>query len=140
VVHKILLLLAFTAPAIACQPDLIFPVTSVTDGDTIKGTLHLLPMPLNTVSIRLKDIDTPERGGYAKCDKERELAEQAKQLTTKLIGNNPTIIVRNYSYDKYGGRILGDVFVGEVNVKYELTKAGLATPYFGYGEKRDWCK
>lgn len=114
------------------------PIRHVTDGDTIAGTFPL-PYPLSNISIRIYGIDTPEKGSLAKCKKEADLARQASSLSKAIVGNNKTMMVYDFKYDKYGGRILGRVEVNGVDVGSELIKQGLAYPYYG-GTKRSWCK
>lgn len=148
IVYAILLVLMYEnkhAPyeeeerAIAPTSDyMVLPVVSVTDGDTIKTSLgKRLPAPLNNVSIRLRDVDTPELRGA--CEKEKHLAQQAK-AEVSLIATGQQMRVYNYEWDKYGGRIVADVYVNGVTLSQHLITKGLAVPYTGEGPKRDWCQ
>lgn len=121
------------------QEPMVLPIASAVDGDTIKTKVNL-PTPLNVVSIRIRGIDTPEKGKKAKCEKEAALAEKASASTTALIGKNTTMIVTNYQWDKYGGRIVGNVMINGKDVAQNLLDNGLAAPYTGKGSKPDWCK
>lgn len=123
----------------AAVSEMILPIAGGVDGDTIKTRLDALPCPLCRVSIRIRGIDTPEKGHRAKCVKEVALAVRASQLTTDLIGTTRTMSVRNFEWDKYGGRIDGDVVINGHDVAKELMAAGLARPYTGKGPKPDWC-
>ena len=45
----------------------------------------------------------------------------------------------NLKWDKYGGRVLVDVYLDGKSYKDEIINAGLARPYDG-GAKESWCK
>ncbi len=141
---KYLLIFCFIFPIVAlAQTYMLLPIISVYDGDTIKTSFgNRLPSPLNKVSVRIRGIDTPERGWRAKCEKEANLAEQAKQYLTDLIKttNATKIKVENFKWDKYGSRILADVKIRGIDVASYLMSKGVAVPYSGSGPKFDWCK
>lgn len=122
------------------QSYMLLPIVQVYDGDTIKTNISRMPEPLNKYSIRIRNVDTPERGYRAKCEKEAKLAEDAKQFVIDLIGNTDTMKVENFSHDKYGGRIVADVRVNGKNIGEELIKNGYAVHYDGTGAKRNWCE
>ncbi len=105
----------------------------VYDGDTIAIILPQMPPPLDKAYIRLLGIDTPELKG--KCLEEKQKAIEAKNKLIELIGNSKTIILTDYKYDKFGGRIDANVII---NISQELIKAGLARPYYG-DLKQSWC-
>lgn len=140
-----LLLFSFTAMA---EENLIVPVIEVYDGDTIKTRLTL-PNPLDVVSVRIYGIDTPEKPadsypttgklGRASCGKEAELALAAKHAVEELSQKNPIMIVTNFKYGKYGGRIVGDVTIAGVDVAHHLIEKGLAVPYNGGSKSHSWC-
>ena len=109
----------------------------VIDGDTIliinnKPDLTNLPL-----SIRLLDIDTPEIKGS--CDLEKSKAQEAKLFVDGLI-NNPKnkITYKIVKWDKYGGRVLGSVFVNGKNLSELMIDKGLAKEYHGE-KKSSWC-
>lgn len=116
--------------------NLTFSNVRVIDGDTLAVTLGNLPPPLNKLSIRLSGIDTPELKG--KCAKERVLAVEAKVFLQNLLTGN-TVTVKDYSWDKYGGRILGKVYLLRTDVANLMLLYGYAVPYFGQGPKNNWC-
>lgn len=66
---------------------------SVIDGDTLK---------LGDESIRISNIDTPERGGLAECDAERFLAAIASQFAEEIIASGEAEIEREPNLDRYG--------------------------------------
>lgn len=112
-------------------------VRYVYDGDTIMVTLPSLPKPLSNASVRVLGIDAPEMRG--KCQKETDAAKEAKLFFQKLLAQTTTITLTSFAWDKYGGRIDANVFIGGVDVANELIKAGLVRPYAG-GARASWCK
>lgn len=135
-------LAATLALAAVVQPkpnEMVMPILGGVDGDTIATRVDALPCPLCRVSIRIRGIDTPEKGAKAKCVREAALAVEASLLTRSLIGTNKTMIVQNPKWDKYGGRIDGEVIIGGKDVGTALIEKGLARPYTGKGPKPDWC-
>ncbi len=149
---KILLaaLFLFSTSALA-QSYMLLPIVSVYDGDTIKTNLTWrLPEPLNKVSIRILNLDTPEmpaksyyttgKLGRAKCVKEAEMAIKAKNRVIEIVGSNTKMKVFGFKWDKYGGRILGNITVRGVDIGKTLIKEGLAVEYYGKGTKQDWCQ
>ena len=149
---KILVALLFliSSSAIA-QQYMLLPIVSVYDGDTIKTNLTWrLPAPLNVVSIRIYGIDTPEmpaksyattgKLNRAKCVKEAELALKARARVIELVGTNTKMKVTEFKWGRNGARIVGNVFVGGVNIGKTLINEGFAVEYYGSGTKQDWCK
>ena len=121
-----------------CLADITMPIRGVVDGDTIKTSVNL-PCPLCNVSIRLLGVDTPESTYLAKCPAEKEKALAAKNFVKTLIGTNTTMVIRNFKWDKYGGRIDAYVSINGVDISQSLIDNGLARPYTGQGPKSDWC-
>lgn len=137
----IVLLLAFSAsttPTKVEAAEMTMPIVAVVDGDTIKTTLPL-PCPLCNASIRVNGIDTPEKGKKAKCAAEAEKSKMATEFTKFFVSGHKTMIVKNVKWDKYGGRILGDVYVDGRSLSAELIKNGYARAYHGE-KKASWCK
>ena len=89
------------------------------------------------MSVRILGIDTPEI--RAKCDEEKKLALEARALANKLFREAKDIEFANLKWDKYGGRVLVDVYLDGKLYKDEIINAGLARPYDG-GTKEEWCK
>lgn len=118
--------------------EMLIPIVSVIDGDTIKSQLSL-PCPLCNVSIRIRDIDTPEKGGTAKCPREKTLGIIATDFIKELIGSNESMILRDVKWDKYGGRIDAYVFIDGVDIGQTMILKGYAKFYDGTGPKPDWC-
>lgn len=136
--HLFVLLFSMTGTSLA-EDYLNLKVIKVYDGDTIRVEAPFLPDPLSKMSVRLFGIDTPEKGHRAKCSLEREKAELAKLHLESVIKGQEMISVRNYRWDKYGGRILGDVIIDGVSASTSMIESKLAVPYFGKGKKNDWC-
>ncbi|MFZ9469953.1 MAG: thermonuclease family protein [Rickettsiales bacterium] len=116
-------------------------VLRVLDGDTLEINNEFLPQELK-LFVRIKGIDTPEKSFRAKCLKEKKLAQKATDFTTKLINeaiaNKQKIEFSEIKWDKYGGRIVAKVKIGDKIIGDELIKNGLAKAYFGE-KKSSWC-
>lgn len=121
---------------------MLMPIDSVYDGDTIKTHFSesRLPPPLNTVSIRIRGIDTPELGWRAKCEKEAALAEAAKAFLVNLVSDKSTMKIENFEWDKYGGRIVSDVKVNGIDIATSLIDNGYAIQYNGGTKTKNWCE
>lgn len=114
-------------------------VEKVLDGDTIKFKVEFLPAPLQPfLSVRVLGVDTPEKKPRNKCEKEDELAQKASAFTKERVAHAQKISVNLKGWDKYGGRVLGDVFIDDANLAHELIERGLAREYHGEA-KSDWC-
>lgn len=145
---KLLLLLLISFSTYA-NDAIELPILDVYDGDTIDTFYQALPMPLNRISIRILHIDTPEspaasyrttgKLGKAHCVKEAEKALQAKQAIIDLMGESRTMVITNYEWDKYGGRILANVSINGKDVATMLVEKGLAVKYEGEKKTTDWC-
>ena len=109
----------------------------VTDGDTIKARLENVVSPINKVSIRLNGIDTPEIHG--KCDNEKAMAQEAKKFLNDKLQQSSNIELKNIKWDKYGGRILADLLVDNVNIAELMIKSKLAVGYNGEKKTVNWC-
>lgn len=138
-VAMICALVLLVLPARTFSAEITLPIISVTDGDTIRTSLPL-PCPLCNMYVRLLGVDTPERGKKARCPEEAAAGIKAKAAVTKLVSTNKTMTVKEVKWDKYGGRMNGVVFVGDINVGEYLLNEQLAAPYTGVGPKPNWCK
>jgi len=107
------------------------------DGDTCYVLAPSLPESLQKMSIRILGIDTPEIRGA--CTEEKELALEGREVANNLFRNAEKIEFRGYKWDKYGGRILTEVYLDDQNYAELLMMAGLARPYDG-GTKTSWCE
>lgn len=131
-------LLLIATPAYANPYDL--RIIRVIDGDTVQIDAPFLPDELGKVlSLRILGVDTPEKGLRAKCDKEAALAERASEFTKRVVftATKHQIVIKGW--DKYGGRILGDLILDGVSLKTLLIDNHYAVPYNG-DKKPNWCK
>ena len=114
-------------------------IIRVSDGDTIVISAPYLPAPLKPeLAVRIFGVDTPEKGHRAQCARENELAMKASAYTANLIKSGKKIQVTLYRWDKFGGRVLGDITVDGESVRAGLIKNGLAREYYG-DAKQSWC-
>lgn len=117
-------------------------VTRVIDGDTVGIRVEWGPLELRKLSIRIRGIDTPEKGYRAKCEFEKGQGKLATQFVTDVIADaaatNTPITFGNVSWGKYGGRIIADMYVGTENYSNMILDAGLAVKYDG-GTKSSFC-
>jgi len=138
-IKYILPLIFFTLPALA--DDFLqmreYRGNLCYDGDTCYVLAPSLPESLQKMSIRILGIDTPEIRGA--CTEEKELALEGREVANNLFRNAEKIEFRGYKWDKYGGRILTEVYLDDQNYAELLMMAGLARPYDG-GTKTSWCE
>ena len=114
-------------------------VEKVLDGDTVKFQVGFLPSELKPfLSVRINGVDTPEKKPRNKCDKEDELAQKASKFTKDAVAAAKSIKVSIDGWDKYGGRILGDVYLDGKSLSTILIQSGNAREYHGEA-KKSWC-
>lgn len=133
-IFLITLFLLFSPTAYAYE----WEILRVIDGDTLEIKNECFPKELK-LSVRVREIDTPEKGSRAKCDKEAKLAEQASKFTKQFVGKNKKATFRNIKWDKYGGRLLADVEINGKSLAGELVKNNYARSYDGK-KKSSWCE
>jgi endonuclease YncB( thermonuclease family) len=114
-------------------------ITRVIDGDTVAFQALWLPDPLKKeLSIRVFGVDTPEKGFRAKCPEEDVRGQAASAFTKKMVEQSTTRQVVLMDWDKYGGRVLGDVLLNGQSLRYMLIQQGYAREYYGEA-KQSWC-
>jgi endonuclease YncB( thermonuclease family) len=129
-------LLLSTAPAVATP----YEITRVIDGDTVEIAVDFLPSPLPPrLSIRVMGVDTPEKAPRAQCDAEAALARKASAFTKDAVANAREVDIKILKWDKYGGRVLGEVYLDHQSLAESLVSAGLARHYKG-DAKQSWCE
>jgi endonuclease YncB( thermonuclease family) len=115
-------------------------VIKVYDGDTITiaSKLPFVESPLYRLSVRLNGIDTPEIKG--KTEDEKLAAKLTRDALAGLILNK-YVTLKNIQTEKYG-RILADVYFGELHVNELLIKEKYAVKYDGGTKKSptSWLK
>jgi endonuclease YncB( thermonuclease family) len=116
-----------------------FPLTRVIDGDTVAFQATFLPPPLKQeLSIRVFGVDTPEKGHRAMCPSEAQRGEAATAFTKAQINAAQKRQVALMDWDKYGGRVLGDVLLDGKSLRAMLIQNGVAREYYGEA-KQSWC-
>lgn len=114
-------------------------ILRVSDGDTIVIAAPFLPAPLKPeLAVRIYGVDTPEKGHRAQCPAEAQRGELASQYTKQLVQSGQKFQVTLYAWDKFGGRVLGDIIVNGQSVRAGLIQNGLAREYYGEA-KQSWC-
>lgn len=114
-------------------------LTRVIDGDTVAFQANWLPDPLKKeLSIRVFGVDTPEKGFRAKCPAEDQRGQAATQFTKDTINKAQKRQIVIMDWDKYGGRVLGDVLLDGQSLRMMLISNGFAREYYGEA-KTTWC-
>jgi endonuclease YncB( thermonuclease family) len=140
----ILLAMSFTTPTLAQKTpagvtyDTL--IIRATDGDTVVIAAPYLPAPLKPeLAVRVFGVDTPEKGFRGQCASEKQRGEQASEFTKLVIKSTKKHQVVLYSWDKFGGRVLGDIVLDGMSLRALLIKNGFAREYYG-DAKQSWCK
>lgn len=114
-------------------------ILRVSDGDTVVIAATFLPAPLKPeLAIRIFGVDTPEKGFRAKCPAEDQRGLAASAFTKKLVEGSKSRQVTLYAWDKFGGRVLGDIILDGKSLRAGLIANGFAREYFGEA-KGSWC-
>lgn len=115
-------------------------IIRVIDGDTVEFEAPFLVDPLpKKLSIRVWGVDTPEKSFRAKCEKEAAMGAEATKFTKDLVANATTTQISIYEWDKFGGRVLGDVIIDGNSLTKMLLDKGYAREYYG-DAKKSWCE
>ena len=144
-----LLLLLLTVPLLAFAQKTPQGVTydaqiiRVTDGDTVVIAAPFLPKPLKPeLAVRVFGVDTPEKGFRAQCESEKQRGEAASAFTKNAIATAAAqggkFQATLYGWDKFGGRVLGDILVNGQSLRAALIANGFAREYYG-DAKQSWC-
>ena len=118
-------------------------ILRVTDGDTVVIAAPFLPAPLKPeLAIRVFGVDTPEKGHRAQCPSEAQRGEAASAFTKNAINSAAAakgkFQVTMYGWDKFGGRVLGDLLINGQSLRAALIANGFAREYYGEA-KQSWC-
>lgn len=117
-----------------------YTITRVIDGDTVEFKADFLPAPLKPVlSVRVFGVDTPEKGFRASCDLEANKGASATEFTKSQIKKAKKLQVSIISWDKFGGRVLGDILLDGKSLRNMLIEQGYAREYYG-DKKKSWCE
>ena len=136
---KVFLIIFFWSNFLNAEILYDYKIIRVIDGDTVEIEANFLPAPLKpSLKLRIYGIDTPEKKSRAKCDLEAELSKKATAFTQKVINESISKKIKIRKWDKYGGRVLGDIILDGKSLELLLLNEGLAKPYDG-GKKLSWC-
>ena len=118
-------------------------ILRITDGDTVVIAAPFLPKPLKPeLAIRVFGVDTPEKGFRAQCPSEAQRGEAASAFTKNAINSAAAgggkFQVTMYGWDKFGGRVLGDILINGQSLRAGLIANGFAREYYGEA-KQSWC-
>ena len=114
-------------------------IVRVSDGDTIVIAAPFLPAPLKPeLAVRIFGVDTPEKGHRAQCPSENARGQAASEFTKKAVSASTQRQVVLYGWDKFGGRVLGDIILNGQSLRTMLIQNGFAREYFGEA-KQSWC-
>lgn len=108
---------------IAAPQTLTARVVSIHDGDTIT-VLHAAKVQHK---IRLASIDAPEL--------KQQFGSRAKEALSKLVAGKDVRIV--WSSKDRNGRIIGDVYAGELHVNREMIVLGMAWHYRQFSRSKE---
>ncbi len=137
------LLLAVSLPAMAQKtPQGVTydaKIIRVNDGDTVVIAAPFLPAPLKPeLAVRVFGVDTPEKGFRAQCPSEDQRGQAATAFTKNAVATTQKHQVILYGWDKFGGRVLGDIILNGQSLRQGLIANGFAREYFG-DAKQSWC-
>jgi endonuclease YncB( thermonuclease family) len=90
------------------------------------------------LSVRVFGVDTPEKGHRASCPSEDARGQAATAFTKAQINAAQKRQVVLMAWDKYGGRVLGDVLLDGKSLRMMLINNGFAREYYGEA-KTSWC-
>jgi endonuclease YncB( thermonuclease family) len=114
-------------------------ILRVNDGDTVVIAAPFLPAPLKPeLAVRIYGVDTPEKGFRAKCAQEDQRGKAATEFTKQAVAQSQKRQVMLYDWDKFGGRVLGDLILNGQSLRALLIQNGFAREYFG-DAKQSWC-
>lgn len=138
--RSLIFLLPIMAMAAEPAPPIKAVVARVIDGDTVSIVANWVPDPMKKeIAVRVYGVDTPEKSFRAQCAKEAELGAKATEFTKAQIAKAKKIEVAYFSWDKYGGRVLGDILLDKQSLRMALINNGFAREYFG-DAKQSWCE
>jgi len=113
-------------------------VVDVYDGDTCTIIFMVRKKTPFKINLRMNDIDAPEKRGSSELEK--QCAEAVADYVKGLIMGK-ILPVRIDSWDKYGGRVRGDLFLAQdavLSVSEHLLQRAMVRPYDG-GKRAVWA-
>lgn len=137
----VLLYVLYLVTSLSHSESSVYQITRVIDGDTVEIKAEFLPPPLpQKLLVRLLGVDTPEKAPRAHCKDENLLSLKAKLFTEEQISRAEKVEVVLMKWDKFGGRVLGDIILDGKKLSQLLIDRGLAIAYNGERKTHDWCK
>lgn len=137
---KLIVIAALLFPFVVNANPYDWKVVRAVDGDTLEVEAKWLPPELGkTIRIRIYGVDTPEKGGRAKCPNEATRGEAASAYSKSQVKNAKKVQITIKEWDKFGGRILGDALIDGKSLREMLIANGYAREYFG-NAKKSWCE
>ena len=120
--------------------DYAWPVVRVIDGDTVAVDVSGdLPPGLADLTVRLRGVDTPEKGWRAKCDAEREAGQAATAFMEAALAGAGEVVIRDPAWGKWGGPVIADLIVNSRSLAAALIAFGHGRAYNG-GKRGGWCE
>jgi endonuclease YncB( thermonuclease family) len=114
-------------------------IVRINDGDTVVIAAPFLPAPLKPeLAVRIFGVDTPEKGFRAQCPQEDARGKAATEFTKNAVASSQKRQVILYGWDKFGGRVLGDIILDGHSLRQGLIANGFAREYYGEA-KTSWC-
>jgi endonuclease YncB( thermonuclease family) len=114
-------------------------IVRINDGDTVVIAAPFLPAPLKPeLAVRIYGVDTPEKGHRAQCPQENARGLAATEFTKNAVASSQKRQVVLYAWDKFGGRVLGDLILNGQSLRAALIANGFAREYYG-DAKQSWC-
>ncbi|NVM62399.1 endonuclease YncB(thermonuclease family) [Mucilaginibacter sp. SG538B] len=121
----VLLIIAGCNPNNTKQSDAgVYKVVKIKDGDT----LDLLTGDNQQVTVRLAEIDCPE--------KSQAFGQAAKKFTSDLCFGKEVKLIGN-EHDRYGRTVAQVVLIDGTNINYALVKNGYAWQYKAYSKNTE---
>jgi len=135
---RLFLLTLLLSSVLYAQGPYEWKVIRAVDGDTIEIQVDFLPSELGTkLYVRVWGIDTPEKGFRAQSEHEKQLGLKASEFTKNAIANAKEIKINLIMWDKFGGRVLGDILIDGNSLRQLLLDNHFAREYFG-DKKKSW--
>ena len=100
------------------EPEFSGKVVGIADGDTFT----LLTGDKQQVKVRLSEIDAPEKA--------QPFGTRSRQALSDLIFSKDVVVVQD-DIDRYG-RLVGQVYVGSININRKMVQEGMAWVYLQY--------
>lgn len=136
---KIITSILLTISSITYANPYNFEILRVVDGDTVTIKAPFLPPPLKPeLAVRIYGVDTPEKGHRAQCPSEATRGAAATEFTKQAVAQSKVRQIVIQSWDKFGGRVLGDIILDGKSLRQLLIANGYAREYYG-DAKKSWC-